>query len=235
MAVCVRGRRLSQCTHRPKEITMSRRILGALCVAVGLAAAPALATNLPPGGTLNPCPGALTPTGTTEATGSVNFALHYASGFPNFQVFDTTGHVTYRVVRLADNTLTFVYYVTDDSTSDTTIPVFSVRDFTDFTCDVAFSTTFPALGDPPDRAERAIDGSSIKFSYDIGFISTCRGVWIKTNATSFNMSGHATISEFPNGNGSSTIGGLPRPIKDGTPPVAVITTPGAFADSCNPV
>lgn len=205
---------------------------------VGLAASASLATNLNPGQTLNPCPGAPAPSGTTLlASGSVDFALHYVQPpIPGpFRVYDTTGRVSYGVYRKADNTLAFRYSVTDDPTSDTVINHFTLSSFAGFATDVHYATGFPSLGTVPTSVTRSSGGSFITFNYDLGFIDTCRSVWIETDATAYTLTGQATIAMFPNGNGSGTIGSLPRPIVDSTPPIVNITSPALHADMCDPI
>ncbi len=217
-------------------MTFSRRGAALTGVLAGLVLAlPSLATILPPGGSLTPPPLAFIPSGTTIASGSTPFTLRFSSLTPPFLNLTTTGEVAYSVIRLPDNTLTFTYTVTNDDTSDTVINHFSVNSFASFTTDVNAAASFVTAGDRPDSATRTADGGTIVFTYDLGFIQTARTVWVKTNATSFSRTGHATLSMFPNGNGSATIGRIPRPVVDSTPPTVSITSPSTLADVCNPV
>lgn len=207
--------------------------LAAVTAAFALTGA-ALAAPIEPGQTITSIPTAIPSGLTLEASGSQPFSIHHTIPFPNFMVLDTTGDVNWWVYRKADNTLVFAFSVTDDATSDTVINHWSVRDFFDFTTDLTHAIDFIApISTAADSASRSADGNSLSFFYDLGFIDTCRPVYITTDATAYDLNGHSTLWMFPS-SGGATISRIPRPVTDNTPPVVSITAPASLGFTCNP-
>jgi hypothetical protein len=210
--------------------------LAALAAVVATGSA-ALATNLPKGGTLDPSPGAASPGGTNIYSTSKSFTVT-TNMFPN--VYHTYGTAYYNVYRLADNTLTFSFSMTNTTTSDVITTQYAMRDFGDFTTNIWHLTGLIINGSvPPASISRSSDGSLLTFYHNeianhVWSGAPSRTVYIKTNATQFDLQGVTTV--YSNTEASSTtITGVPRPVLDSTPPIVSITSPTSIVSVCNPV
>ena len=212
-----------------------QQVLHAACVTLSISSASAaLATPITPGQTLSSVPASLLSGLTLENNGSQAFSITYIRPFPQTGILNTTGTVNWWVYRKADNTLVFAYTVTDSATSDTVINHWSVRDYFDFATDVVQGVDLIApFSTAANSATRSADGNSLTFYYDLGFTEICRAVYIQTDATSYDLAGRASLWMFPSA-GSTTIGRLPRPVTDNTPPVVTITSPQSLGFTCNP-
>jgi hypothetical protein len=209
------------------------------------AAGGAWATDLPPGGSLEPIPTASLPAGAVEEQViSRDFDISWTQ-IPF--VRHVTGTITQRVYRLPDDTLIFRYFVSNDSTSEGGITQIDVRDFSDgpvFTTDVTHASSFICLNcEYADRAIRDIYGSSISFQYDLGIATgyNTRTLSIQTDATSYRVSscgrfffgsGRVTVRS---GSHYQTLCGFAAPVIDSSPPIVEITAPSQFSCNCNPI
>ncbi len=220
------------------------------CVAAALlgTSATALATDLGPNQTLDPVPIVSLPAGAVlERTITQDYDIAWTV-LPNPIPRHITGTVTQRIYRLADDTLTFYYNVSNDSTSQGGLEYVGVRDFSDstlFDTDASLQGGIICLNcENADRARRDLFGSSITFEYDLGIPtnSHTRPLIIRTNATSYSVSycrglysagtGRVVVG---NSARSLTLCGFASPVTDSTPPVVSITAPTALANNCNPV
>lgn len=226
-------------------LARSTKYLSRLALAITAAcaiAAPALATDLQPGGTLEPVPVVSLPSGLTlEGTYTRDYDVSWTQ-FPF--VRHMTGTITQRVYRKTDNTLIFTYYVNNDSSSVGAITRFAASNFSAFDTDVTLANSLFCLNcENADRATRDIFGTGVAFEYDnaisTGFNS--RTMVVSTNATSFRVSngrfvivgaGRVSVST---GDHSQSLYGFAYPVVDSTPPVASITGPSTIEHSCQPV
>jgi hypothetical protein len=225
------------------ESLISTRMVLATGIAtlfVAAAAPHAGATNLNPSGTVNPLPGAFLPSGATqEYTTSVSFDLNLGGlPFPNHM----RGTITQYVYRLADNTITFGYYLQNASNSNDGITDFYVRDFADYTTDVFQSIPFIGTFYEADLATRSFDGSAVDFQWTVSLpvASNSRVLYVKTNATAYGgtnprgfflTSGRATVCT---GSNCLNVYGLAYPVQDSSPPVVSIAAPAALSCVCDP-
>jgi hypothetical protein len=223
---------------------MITRIAKRLALAVGVAvmATSALATDLPPGATLDPVPLAPMPSGLTlEGTYARDFDVSWTV-FPFTR--HMTGTITQNVYRRADNTLIFHYYVHNDSSSFGAVTRFAASNFGTFDTNVFLSNSgFCFNCDSADRATRDIFGTGIAFYYDLGITAgdNSRSMVVSTNATSYRVSngrlvpigsGRVSIST---GDHSQSLYGFAYPVVDSTPPIATLTEPTGLEHSCPPV
>lgn len=210
----------------------ARRATCALAGVLAFAAAPALAADLLPGGSLDPLPVESAPAGTLELSGSLPFSLTFTRTFPTPFTHTASGNVAYSVYRHPDNTLSFRYDV-NHTGGNTIINHFTARDFAGFSTNTAVLFSFLPSGDAPDSALRSFDGNSLQYFWDLGLSGSGRTFFVKTDATSFDTRGTATLYMFPTEGGGS-FRGLPRPVVDNTPPVVAITAPTSLGPTCNP-
>jgi len=207
-----------------------------------IAAAPALATDLPPGDTLEPIPVVALPAGVTlEATFSEDFDITWTQ-FPFTR--HVTGTITQTVYRMPDNTLIFRYHVSNDSDSDGAVTDFGASNFSGFETDVSLASSLICFNcDNADRATRDIFGTGINFEWDLGIATgfNSRAMVIRTDATSYRVSngrfqplgyGRVTVRT---GRYFQTLRGFAYPVVDSTPPIASISGPSALEHSCPPV
>ncbi|MGE3109670.1 MAG: hypothetical protein AB7G11_08300 [Phycisphaerales bacterium] len=230
-------------------LALRRRIRSCfLSAALACVAAPCLATDLPPGGTLEPIPVMSLPAGAVlERTISQDYDISWVV-FPNPIPRHVTGTVTQSIYRLTDNTLLFYYNVTNDSTSQGGIATIGIRDFSDsttFSTDVSLLNSLVCFNcESADRAVRDIFGSGISFEYDLGIATGyhSRPLVVRTDATSYAVSicggrfgfgtGRVVVST---GSHQVTLCGFASPVTDATPPIVSITAPSPLANNCNPV
>src|SRR5688572_5301382 len=140
-------------------------IVAASCVAV----APALATDLPPGSTLEPIPVVALPADAVlEGTYTRDFDITWTPAFPNPPIpRHVTGTITQNLYRRADNSLIFRYRVTNDAASQGAVTRISISNFSGFETDVSLlSSTFCLNCENADRAVRDDFGTGISFEYD---------------------------------------------------------------------
>lgn len=211
---------------------------------LALAAAPASATDLPPGSTLEPVPLAALPSGLTlEANFQREFDIAWTPPFPSLPRH-VTGRISQNVYRRnSDNTLIFTYFVHNDDTSQGAITRVSASNFGDFTTDASLLSNLCLNCSNASRAMRDIFGTGVSFEYDLGIPTNfnSRTLIIATNATSYRVSsgrflilgaGRVSVSA---GSHSQSLYGFAYPVVDSTPPVAQITGPSSIEHSCRPV
>jgi len=224
-----------------------RRLCGlsrGLAVAACFVSASVMATDLPPGGTLDPVPTSSLPSGSVlEGTYTRDFDIAYTVSQPFPQVRHVTGTITQNVYRLTDNSLLFRYYVSNDSSSDGAVTRVAASNFSDFSTDVTLSSNICINCTSADRATRDIFGTGISLEYDLGIATgfNSRPCYVRTDATSYRVSngryviigaGRVTVAS---GSHSVSLYGFAYPVIDSTPPVVSITSPSQVANSCNPV
>lgn len=245
----------------PSSIPLPRSVRAALA-SVPLAAAclaalspgSALATDLPPGGTLLSIPTSGSITGTLLRDVTHSFERRTD---PPFNLVIFSADVRQRVYREADDTLTFYYNVTaTGGLSD--LETFSIYGYESFATDISFAST-PLI--PPDRnnpgtVSRSVGGGDVTFSWAgnpmLGdqFTSSIR---VRTDAKDYYTPGpiflgggtarpmYTVCIGTPDGCSTYYPSLLPlpgirfaRPTHDTTPPVVSIDTPLPLTCACNP-
>ncbi|MBC7771060.1 MAG: hypothetical protein H7210_01065 [Pyrinomonadaceae bacterium] len=234
---------MSSHLFRPILSRLGRLFCGAAAAAC-LMAAPALASDVSPGETLEPIPLASLPSGSVlEGTYSRDFDISWTVSQPFPIVRHVTGAITQNVYRTPSNTLVFRYYVSNDSDSDGAITRVSMTNFSDFSTDVTLTSNICFNCENADRAYRDIFGTGVALEYDLGIATgyNSRPCYVRTNASSFRVSngrfvvvgaGRVTVTS---GTHSQSLYGFAYPVVDSTPPIASITSPTQVANSCNPV
>jgi hypothetical protein len=226
-----------------------RSMGAALVIAAGaivLPAAVAAGANLNSGVTMEPLPGGSLSGGTLEQTITKTYSF-MTTAYVNSPAGPIpvprplSGTVTQRVYRLADNSITFTYTISNDSDSQAEPTDLYMRDFAEYTTDVfQYNGIQVITNQSANRAERSVDGSSVQVTWDAGINpgNNGRTLYVKTNATAYSapgryvpVSSRATVCV---GGTCQNIYGFAYPVEDSTPPIVSLTAPAQLSSVCNP-
>lgn len=208
--------------------TLNLRTYVIALVASGIWLAAAQAVVLPPGGAvvLSGRPG--TP-GVVIYDNVIDFEIRGVTGGLLFK-----GRLQDRVVRNAGGTLEFDRRIRDTQAGlNGYILSVETEDFAGYSTDVDYSTS--GLGTVgPNGASRSFDGSLVAFDFSGNPLYSgleSRFIENVTDAMEYGPGGSTTIRLQT---GHMVVIPTVQPVRDRTPPIAVITSPGPFSCVCNP-